>query len=374
MKLEIYRSKISYFSGKLEAYIRYKEIPHEIIDSSGGKLLSDIMMEIDFHCGVKKLPAIRMPDNKWLFDTTPTIQWLDSQYVNHPVIPSDSALRFLSLLIEDYGDEWLWRPAMWWRWVPKISRKTLGSIIMTEVFNAPFLWWYIAQRQSREWIWGDGVTRENSNKVRDMFFEELKFLESVFSDRPFILGNQPSVADFGYFGSMFRHFGNDPESSEVMRNHGPNTYEWLARLWNLKSSSLKDEQKWVFPTESYWNPLLDRIFNDYLPYLIQNADALNNKRKRFNYIGKNHNFKKTKTTVYRVFCLENIQFEYNNLSLNDKDKINQIFDKHGNIEHLLNISNIESGLKDFFTMPKNSIEGKNIKGFRRTKLFGQPRN
>ena len=54
MKLEIYRSKISYFSGKLEAYIRYKEIPHEIIDSSGGKLLSDIMMEIDFHCGVKK--------------------------------------------------------------------------------------------------------------------------------------------------------------------------------------------------------------------------------------------------------------------------------------------------------------------------------
>ena len=105
MKLEIYRSKISYFSGKLEAYIRYKEIPHEIIDSSGEKLLSDIMMEIDFHCGVKKLPAIRMPDNKWLFDTTPTIQWLDSQYVNHPVIPSDPALRFLSLLIEDYGDE-----------------------------------------------------------------------------------------------------------------------------------------------------------------------------------------------------------------------------------------------------------------------------
>ena len=50
------------------------------------------------------------------------------------------------------------------------------------------------------------------------------------------------------------------------------------------------------------------------------------------------------------------------------------FDKYGNIEHLLNTSNIESGLKDFFTMPKNSIEGKNIKGFRRTKLFGQPRN
>jgi hypothetical protein len=30
------------------------------------------------------------------------------------MLPQDSALRFLALLMEDYGDEWLWRPWMWW--------------------------------------------------------------------------------------------------------------------------------------------------------------------------------------------------------------------------------------------------------------------
>ena len=241
--LKVYRSKISYFSGKLEAYLRYKEIPHELVDSSTGATLGELARRIDFHCGVRKLPAIEMPDGKWLFDTTPTIQWLESRYTDHPVIPTDPALRFLSLLIEDYGDEWLWRPAMWWRWVPKISRRTLGSIIMEEVHKAPYLWRYFAHRQLREWIWGDGVTEENSDRVRDMLFDELEFLEALFSEQPFILGKQPSVADFGYFGSMFRHFGNDPVSAEVMRAHGPNTYEWLARLWNLKSSDLKNDQQ-----------------------------------------------------------------------------------------------------------------------------------
>jgi len=38
----------------------------------------------------------------------------------------DQALAFISLVIEDYGDEWMWRPAMRWRWVPQASRWALG--------------------------------------------------------------------------------------------------------------------------------------------------------------------------------------------------------------------------------------------------------
>lgn len=372
--LKVYRSKISYFSGKLEAYLRYKEIPHELVDSSSGTTLAELARTVDFHCGVRKLPAIEMPGGQWLFDTTPTIQWLESQYTEHPVIPADPALRFLSLLIEDYGDEWLWRPSMWWRWVPKISRRTLGSIIMEEVYKTPFLWRYFAYRQLREWLWRDGMTKENSGKVRDMFFDELEFLEALFSEQPFILGHQPSVADFGYFGSMFRHFGNDPDSAEVMRTHGPCTYEWLARLWNLKSSGLKEEHEWIFPTRDYWNPLFDRIVNDYLPYLLQNADAFKDNKKRFDYIGKNHDFEKTKTTDYRVYCLEVLQSEYSRLDRRNKDKINECFRGHGDIEKLLTRTIVESGLRDFFTMPKDSLQGKHFGVLRRTTLFMQPRN
>tara|TARA_B100000579_G_scaffold426297_1_gene433288 strand:+ start:589 stop:729 length:141 start_codon:yes stop_codon:yes gene_type:complete len=46
-----------------------------------------------------------------------------------------------------------------------------------------------------------------------------------------------------------------------------------------------------------------------------------------------------------------------------------MINKYGNIENLINTSNIGLGVKDFVIMPKNSFEGVNIKGFRRTKLF-----
>ena len=127
------------------------------------------------------MPAVETPQGQWLYDTTPTIQWFETVYPDTPITPKNKALAFVSLLLEDYGDEWLWRPAMWWRWMPPVSRRALGTRIMKGALGAPALWWYFAQRQSREWLWGDGMTKDNSDAVRDMYFEELEFLEAVFA-------------------------------------------------------------------------------------------------------------------------------------------------------------------------------------------------
>ena len=40
---------------------------------------------------------------------------LDGHYENGTIYPADPMLRFAALLIEDYADEWLWRPAMHYR-------------------------------------------------------------------------------------------------------------------------------------------------------------------------------------------------------------------------------------------------------------------
>ena len=372
--MKVYRTKVSYFSGKLEAYLRYKEIPHTLVDASGEQTLAELLREIDYHCGIRKLPAVNLENGQWLYDTTPTMQWLETQYPQHSITPDDQALRFLSLLIEDYGDEWLWRPAMWWRWVPKVSRRALGTVIMDEAQNKPGRWWYFARRQSKEWLWGDGVTKENSDKVRDMLFDEFAFLEPLLAEQPFILGNQPSAADFGYFGSMFRHFGNDPDPAAVMREHAPNTYEWLACLWNLKSSQCSTEQEWVFPEHECWSGLLDRLVNDYVPYLVQNAQAFSRKDERFDYHGKNHSFANTKTTDYRVYCLENIQTEYRALKPDAKKRIDDLFAEYGDFSMRLTSVEVESHMQFIFKMPKDSLQGKYLTGRRKKTRFGQPRN
>ena len=367
----LYKMDISYFSGKLEAYLRYKEIPHRAIECDSLHALH----EVGRKTGIQKVPAIEMTDGTWLCDTTPTIQWLENKHSDKSVFPSDPALRFIALLIEDYGDEWLWRPAMWWRWVPKISRVTLGRRI-TKVYSKYLtipLGLYFGQRQLREWLWNDGVNQHNSDDVRDMLFRELEFLEPLFEQQPFMLGTHPSIADFGYFASFFRHFSNDPISAEVLRRHGPNTYEWTARLWNVKHNKLHQNIEWQWPCATCWQPLFERIALDYLPYLHQNAVAFRDGKKRFDYNGKHFEFKRTVTTHYRVWCRQELQREFSLLTDEDKERVNMLFHSYGGLSSLHQDGVIESGLSHQFQLP---IEPNNLKQqpsfFAR--YYGQPRN
>jgi len=68
-----YVADMSYFSGKMEAYLRYKEIPFErrVVDM---KVMRDEVLPAS---GLMKVPVIRMANGQWLKDTTPMIEWLD---------------------------------------------------------------------------------------------------------------------------------------------------------------------------------------------------------------------------------------------------------------------------------------------------------
>src|SRR4051812_13877580 len=112
MSYKLYVSDSSYYSGKLEAYLRYKGIAHERIEIDMNVLRSTILPATGF----MKVPVMRCADGRWLKDTTPMIQWLDRAHPQYPIYPEDPATRFMSLLVEDYADEWMWRPAMYYRW------------------------------------------------------------------------------------------------------------------------------------------------------------------------------------------------------------------------------------------------------------------
>ena len=51
----LYKSDISYFSGKLEGYLRYTEIPHRLVDCDQRTLV-----RIARKTGTQKMPAIEM--------------------------------------------------------------------------------------------------------------------------------------------------------------------------------------------------------------------------------------------------------------------------------------------------------------------------
>lgn len=44
------------------------------------------------------------------------IHLLEKVHPDGSVLPSSPRLSFVTFLLEDYADEWLWRPAMHYRW------------------------------------------------------------------------------------------------------------------------------------------------------------------------------------------------------------------------------------------------------------------
>src|SRR3546814_11855272 len=112
MSYRVYLSDVSYFSGKLEGALRAKRIDYERRLITPGVLLDEVLP----NTGWMKVPALRREDGLWLADTTPLLRWLDAEHPERALIPRDPYRAFMSMLIEDYCDEWQWRPAMFWRW------------------------------------------------------------------------------------------------------------------------------------------------------------------------------------------------------------------------------------------------------------------
>jgi glutathione S-transferase len=235
----LYVFDISYFSGKMEAYLRYKGVPFTRVEPSWGELRRVIYP----NTGWMKLPVVQTPDGRWLQDSTPMIRWFEAAHPEHPVLPEDPVHAFLSDLLEDYADEWLWRPALYYRWAFAKDRALYGRRFVEDfLYDFPLprpLTQRIAiMRQQWTYLRGDGITRHTRAHVESIYLDTLDHLQAILSSSSFLMGGRPTVADFGFFASMFRHFSLDPTPSRIMRERAPAVYAWVARLWDAKGAQL----------------------------------------------------------------------------------------------------------------------------------------
>ncbi len=309
--LKLYGSKISYYTGKLEGYLRYREIPFEFIH-----LNPPLLRMLLKRTGTSQMPAIELPDGRLLTDTTPTIDFLEHEFIRYPVIPEDPLQRFVSKFLEDYAEEWLWRPAMHYRWSYRSGRELLGrkivDEIMAEVPGPKILKRaMIRRRQHVHYVRRDGVSSETWNHVESIYLNTLDRLEAIFGKRPYLLGQRPTLADFGFFASMFRHFSQDPTPSEIMRERAPAVFEWQARLWNARGGELPDELASGIPDD------LHDFFRDasktYLPYLNANARAWQQRADVLDFDIEGIRYRNVPVSQYRVWCLEELQRHFHEL-------------------------------------------------------------
>ena len=114
-------------------------------------------------------------------DTTPMIDWFEQQHPAHPVMPPDPVQAFVCRLIEDYADEWLWRPAMHYRWHYPAGAHLISRWLADEVMGQMPLphfakRWMLRRRQRTGYTTGDGITPAAVAGVEAIYLRTLEQL------------------------------------------------------------------------------------------------------------------------------------------------------------------------------------------------------
>ena len=332
--------EISYFTGKLEAVIRFMGLPYQ-------RVTKGPMGELAVTTGTAQVPALQLADDRWMTDTTPIISWLDQRYPEASVIPRDPVTAFFSRLLEDYADEWLWRPAMHYRWDYAEGARLQGRVLVDahegDLQLPKFLMRYlITNRQRKYFTRGDGVTPDTWDHVEKIFLDTLAQFSAILEKRPFLLGTRPSLADFGFFGPMFRHFSMDPTSARIMRETAPAVFEWVARMWNARARLIEGELLETVPDD--WGPILDSIGSAYLPYLCANAEAWKAGRSHFDVDIEGAPYRHIRTSRYRVLCLEELRRHFDELSEPHQREVRAQLEAHGCWAPLWRVEDPRSGL------------------------------
>ena len=303
--------KLSYFTGKLEAYFRAKGIPFDYVEMD----LADFR-RCARATGIAQMPQVETPSGGWMTDTTDIIAHFESRTAEPRLKPIQPAAAFISLLLEDLFDEWLWRPALYYRWAfPEDARLMSSQLARTMLRDAPGPFFLRRQvilgRQRRVFLKKDGVTRTTAPQIEDLYLRTLALLEPIFAARPYLFGARPCEADFGLFGPFFRHFSSDPTPAAILRERAPHTLAWISRLWAATPAQLAASPV-VTEAPADLDPLLAMACNEHLPYLAANSEAVRAGKNEVRWTNLGVTWR-TPASPYRARCLASLQAAFESL-------------------------------------------------------------
>lgn len=311
--IRVYGSAISYYAGKLETYLRYRGHAYTLHPHT------PFRREIGRATGAVQSPVLRLEDGRWASDTTPILRWFETEFADPlrpSIYPDDPALGFAALLIEDHADEWLWRPAMHYRWSHREDRHFASGFLAEE--QTPdrriphfVLRHLVTRRQRGSFVVRDGVNASTRAHVEATAMAAFDQLEAILTERPFLLGERRTIADFGFIGPMLRHFAQDPTPAEIMRRRAPNVFSWVARMWEATPEPA--DAHLLGSIDAPLSTLLREACETHLVQLRDNARAFASGDAHFSSTIQGCHYARLPVSRYRVWCLEELRRAWDRL-------------------------------------------------------------
>ncbi len=273
------------YTRKMLALMRYRQIPYKIHWTTGE------VPEGFPTPKVRLLPTYFLPGKdgelEAVTDSTPLIRRFENEYEGRSVIPTNKVLRFLNDLVEDYADEWLTKAMFHYRWAHEADYKNAGPLLIywgSSVIDdetAKGLSDHFAKRQiDRLYVVGSNET--TAPIIEAAYARFVGILDTLISQKGYVLGARPSSADFAIFGQMTQLGIVEPTSAKITRNISARVRAWLDRMEDLSGLS-PQEDDWfdVADIRGAIGPLLTEIGRAYTLVMLANAKAVMAGEKTF---------------------------------------------------------------------------------------------
>ena len=336
-KIKVFGAPASPYTQKMISILRYRHIAYEVF-------MGDVPGRLNRLDGIEPpkpilLPTLLLKDDsgelKATTDTTPIIRRFENEYADRKLLPEDPALSFINYLLEDFGDEWVTKYMMQYRWYFDKDADNASTILPLSdlAVNMPDeilkdAKKYVHDRQTgRLWVVGSNDT--TADLIDASYKRFLKLMDDHLSISKFLFGEKPSSADFAIYGQLTQLIGFDPTSRKIAYENSLRLVSWLDVMADLSGHDV-DNSQWTSLEDSpdSLKAIMKEFGRVYVPALLENAKAIMEGQDTWE-TEIDGSIWKQKAFPYQAKCLKWIKEEFNSLSEDDQSRVREFLDGTG---------------------------------------------
>ncbi|MFZ4810914.1 MAG: glutathione S-transferase family protein [Ilumatobacteraceae bacterium] len=232
----LYGAPVSLYTGKVRSYLRKQGIPFVEVPPGSDRYLRHIVPTV----GRWIIPVMETPDGTIIQDGADIIDHFergDGQTLRrYPVYPVSPLLLAVSHVFELFGGEGLLRPAMHYRW--NFDDENLAFLSSEFALLTPRT--LTAEQAAQAFVHSSGrmrkaaanfgITPESQPLIEAAFHQWLDLFSAHLSDHPYLLGDRPTIGDFGLIAAMWAHLYRDPAPTMLVKRRAPRVGRWVERM------------------------------------------------------------------------------------------------------------------------------------------------
>lgn len=243
----IFGAEMSPYSVKVRSYFRYKGIPFHWIPRNAAS-----QPEFEKYARMPIIPLVVTPDGTGIQDSTPIIDQIEKLHPEPSIHPDEPVTRFISMLVEEFGDEWGNKWMFHYRWAREIDQRcSAGRIARMRAPQASEEEHAALAGQVRvrmvERVWYVGSNELTASQIEIGFQNALAQLDEHLSTRPYLFGGRPAFGDFGLWGQLYELW-TDPTAGALIEGSAPHVLDWIQRMLWPREEGVFESWRTLAPT------------------------------------------------------------------------------------------------------------------------------